>query len=141
MTELSLGAALYDYLPDVLSTSDRLYPLHLPQNAELPAHVFQIVSDDPVTTHDLAQEHPLYTGARYEQTRVQFSTWANTYDDADAASNELRAAITGARGIWGDVSVESVLPQISLDDFEPETGLYRRICDYTISWHGGPGGS
>jgi hypothetical protein len=141
VTELSLGAALYSYLPDVLSTSDRLYPLTLPEGATLPAHVYQVVSDDPLLTHSSAQDHPLYTGSRYEQTRVQFSTWAGTYDDADQASNELRTAITGARGIWGDVSVESVLPLLSLDDYEPETGLYRRICDYTISWHGGPSGS
>jgi hypothetical protein len=140
VSELSLGAAIYAHLPAVLSTGNRIYPLTLPQRVTLPAHVWQLVGDNPLLTHDNAQAHPLYSGARYEQSRLQFSTWANSYDAAEAASLELRTAITGYRGTWGDVEIESVEPVLSLDDYEPETGLFRRISDYTISWHGGPNG-
>lgn len=131
---MSLGAAIYSYLPDVLSTEERIYPLHLPQNATLPAHVWQLVADDPVVTHSSAQDHPTYSTRRYEQSRIQFSSWADSFDDAEAAAEELRTAITGYRGSWGSVQIESVIPVLSLDDYEPETGKYRRISDYTISW-------
>jgi hypothetical protein len=131
---VSLGAAIFTHLPDVLSVGERVYPMSLPQGAELPAVTWQLVSDDPLVSHDWAQDHPLYDARRYEQSRIQFSTWAGSFDDAEELAEELRTAITGYRGLWGDVQIESVLPVLSLDDYEPETGLFRRIGDYVIGW-------
>jgi hypothetical protein len=87
--------------------------------------------------HDLAQDHPLYTGERNDESRIQFNAYGATFEDAEALGNELKALITGYRGLWGDVQVESVLPALSLDDYEPDTGKWRRITDYYITFIGG----
>lgn len=130
---MSIGAAIYTYC-STLSTGTRTYPLTLPQNATTPAHTYQRVSGDTDLTHDSAQDHPNYTGKRYESDRFQFSSYADTYDGAEAVAIELRDALVGYRGTWGDVEISSVLPVLWLDDYEPDTGLFRFIADYTISW-------
>lgn len=120
-----------------LSIGERVYPLTLPQGVTLPALTYRLVSDVTAPEHQLAQGHPLYDGHRYQESRIQFDAYGDTFDDAEALSNELMTAITGYRGPWGNVQVESVLPDLSLDDYEPETNRWRRISDYFISWIGG----
>jgi hypothetical protein len=138
---MSLGAGIYDFLSGELSVGDNVFPLTLPQSVTLPAMTYQLVSETPTVTHDWQQDHPLYDGRRYEEARVQFNAYGRTFDEAEALSDELKAAITGYRGPWGDVQIESVLPALSLDDFEPETRNWRRITDYFIQWIGGGNGS
>lgn len=134
---MSLAAGTYTFLSAGLSVGNRVYPLTLPQNATLPALTHQLVSELPVPTHQWAQGNPLYDGTRYKQARVQFNAYGDTFDEAESLSNELEALITGYRGLWGDVQVESVLPVYSLDDYEPNVGKWRRITDYYITFIGG----
>lgn len=140
MTE-PLSPGIYDFLSGVLSVGQRVYPLTLPQGAVLPALTYQLVAETGLATHDWAQDHPLYDGLRDEEARVQFNAYGDTFDEAEALSNELKAAITGYRGLWGQVQIESVLPVLSLDDYEPATQSWRRVTDYQISWVAGASGS
>lgn len=131
---MSLGAGMYEYLSDVMSVGERIFPLTLPVEAEMPAITWQQVSEDPLLTHDDAQNHPLNTERRNEIWRIQFSLWAHTYDETEALLAELKTAIKGFRGTWGSVPIEAVIPLVSLDDYEPGTGLYRKIADYSVEW-------
>lgn len=139
---MSLGAGIFEFLSEAgLVVDDRIYPLTLPQGVSLPAITHQLVSDTPLPTHSWAQDHPSYDGRKYKEARVQFNAYGTTFDEAEAVANELEAAITGYRGLWGDVQIESVLPALSLDDYDVDTKSWRRISDYFIAWLGGPDGS
>jgi hypothetical protein len=138
---LSLGAAIHEFLSSGLSVGERVYPRKLPQGVTLPAVTYQLIDDVPVSIHDLAQTHPLYTGKRYQESRVQFNCYADGFDQAEALSDELMTVITGAAGPWGDVRVGSVLPALSLDDYDELTQSWRRITDYMIRWTAVPSGS
>lgn len=137
---MSLSAGIFAFLSDNLSVSERVYPLRLPEGVALPALTYQLVSEIPEPTHSWAQDHPTYDGRRYEEARVQFNAYGPDFDSAEALSDELKAAITGYRGAWGDVQIESVLPQLALDDYDPDTQVWRRVTDFLIAWNGGAQG-
>jgi hypothetical protein len=115
-----------------LSVGERVYPLALPQDVTLPALTFRVVSDTPTMSHSTAQDSPTWTGRIRSDTRVQFECYASDYDGAEALCDELRALAVGYRGYWGDVEVDSVLPDIRLDDWDPSPGVWRVIQDLII---------
>jgi hypothetical protein len=129
---MSLAAGIFDFLSTGLSVGDRVYPLTLPQDVTLPALTFQVISDIPTLSHDVAQDHPLYTGARRSDTRVQFDCYGSTYDDAEALADELHTLAVGYRGFWGAIEVDSVLPDNRLDDRDEAPDVWRVICDLII---------
>lgn len=132
---MSLAAGIYDFLSDTLTVAERVYPLTLPQSVTLPAMTYQLVSETPFTTHDWQQDHALYTGVHSQESRVQFNAYGDTYDAAEELARELEAAITGYRGPWGDVQIESVIPALALDDYDPDIQKWRRITDYFVVWY------
>lgn len=136
-----LGAGIFEFLSGDMSVGDRVYPLTLPQQVELPALTYQVISDVPTITHSDVQDVATYTGLRHTFTRVQFGCYGRTYDEAEALADELQALAVGYRGLWGDVTVDSVVADIRLDDWEPEPGIYRVICDLIVGHKGGLEGS
>jgi hypothetical protein len=136
---MTFGSGIYAFLSTELGHT-RVYPLTLPQGATLPAITYQVVSEIPLNSHSTAQLHPTWTADRDGQTRVQLSVYARNYVEAEQVMAELKAAVTGFRGQWGDVEVHSALPDIGLDDYEPETKLWRRIVDVMV-WHSSGGAS
>jgi hypothetical protein len=134
---MSLGAGIFEFMSDGLSVGDRIYPLTLPQGVTLPAVVYRVVSDVPTVTHSTMQEHPTFTGIRHSFTRVQFDAYAETYDAAEALRDELVALAVGYRGTWGDEEVDSVRPDIRLDDFDEAPALYRVIQDLIVGHRAG----
>jgi hypothetical protein len=129
---MTLGAGIYGFLSAGLSVGERVYPLTLPQDATLPAVVYQVVSDVPTISHSTAQDHPTWTGTSRSDTRVQFGCYAADYDAAEALCDELRSLAVGYRGLWGDVEVDSVLPDIRLDDWDEAPAVWRVIQDLII---------
>lgn len=128
---MSLAAGIATFL-EGLSVGDRVYPLSLPQGATMPAVVYRVISDDPSVTHSDVQDHPTYTGVRHSFTRVQFDCMDETYDGAEALADELLDYAVGFRGLWGDVEIDSVRPELRLDDWDPDPALYRVIQDLVV---------
>lgn len=129
---MSLGAGIFEFLSAGLSVGERVYPLALPQDVELPAITYQVISDLPTISHSTAQDSPTWTGVEHGFTRVQFNCYGSDYDEAQALCDELRAYAVGYRGYWGDVEVDSVIPDIRLDDWDETPGVWRVIQDITI---------
>jgi hypothetical protein len=136
---MSLGAGIFDFFDQLVG--DRIYPLALPQEVELPAITYQIISDLPTISHSTMQDHPTHTGNRHAFTRVQFGCYDSTYDGAEALCDALNDLAVGFRGTWGTVEIDSVRPDIRLDDWdeEPNSGLYRAIQDLIIGHLAVPG--
>jgi hypothetical protein len=127
-----LAAGIVDFMSAGLSVGDRVYPLALPQDVDLPALAYRIVSDVPVISHSSQQDHVTYSGTRYSVTRVQFDCYALTYDEAEALADELLAYAAGYRGLWGSVEVDRVDPDIRTDDWDEAPRLYRVIQDIFV---------
>lgn len=136
---MSLGAGIFDFLSSGLSVGERVYPLTLPQRVQLPAITYQVISDLTTVSHATMQDNPAWTGALHTFTRVQFGCYGRDYDEAEALCDELRAYAVGYRGTWGDIEVDSVRPDLRLDDWDEEPGLYRVIQDMVIGHRSLPG--
>lgn len=129
---MSFAAGIFDFMSAGLSVGDRVFPLALPQDATLPALTYRIVSDVPTISHSTVQDHPTYTGSLRSDTRVQFDCYGSTYDEAEALCDELRALAVGYHGPWGDIEVDSVIPDIRLDDWDEAPAIYRVIQDFIV---------
>jgi len=136
---MSFAAGIYTFLSDNLSVGERVYPLTLPQGVTLPAITYQVVSDVMTTSHSTAQDHPTWTGLARSDSRVQFDCYGSTYDEAEALCDELRLLTVGYRGTWGEVEVDSVLPDVRLDDWDETPGVWRVIQDLIIGHRTAPG--
>lgn len=136
---MSFGAGIYDFMSLGLSVGERVYPISLPQDVTLPAIVYRVVSDVPTLHHGIVQDDPTYTGTRRSDTRVQFDCYGRDYDEAEALCDELVTYAVGYHGSWGEVEVDSVLPDVRLDDWDEEPGIFRVIQDLIIGHRTTPG--
>jgi hypothetical protein len=46
----------------------------------------------------------------------------------------LQSAVDGFAGSWREVPIASALVDVSLDDYRPDLGRYRRIVDVLVHW-------
>jgi hypothetical protein len=132
---MTLGDGLFAYLSTTLSVGDRVYPLTLPQGAVLPAVVVQLVGGEgPLHSHSDAHDGHAPAGSSYQRSRVQLGCWADSARAAEVLATEVEAALDGFTGSWGGVPIASALVGLSLDDFRPDVGRYRRIVDVLVQW-------
>lgn len=106
--------------------STRVYPVQLPQDADLPAVTFQRISTRPVTHRDS-------TVPTYSRPRYQFNCWAASFDDAVT----LRAALRAAMGTLAQASgprIDVALMQDDRDVVEATPGRWVASLDYFV-WH------
>jgi hypothetical protein len=136
---MSLGAGIFEFLSGEGLVGDRIYPLTLPQDVTLPAITYQVISDAPTISHSTMQDVPTHTGIRHSFSRVQFNCYGETYDDAEALCDDLDDVAVGFRGLWGDVEIGSVVPDLRLDDLDEQPRLYRVIRDLIVSHTYQPG--
>lgn len=124
---MSLEAAMFDYLSGVLSVGERIYPMgRREQRGSLPAMTYSLVAGPT--------SHYSHRGATDHEVSYQFDCWADDADDAMDLAAELQEALDGFRGEWGEYRIGSVFLSIVLDDFEPDTGLYRRLRQADIHY-------
>ena len=96
------------------------------QRESLPAITYQIVSGPG--------DHYSHNGISDHEVSIQFDCWAEDAGGAMAVAAEIRTALGGYRGTWGDHVVGSVFVNLVLDDYEPATGLYRRLIQADIHY-------
>jgi hypothetical protein len=135
MTTLEVG--LFSYLSTygglVALIGDRVYPMHIPQEATLPCLTYQRISTPRHLTHQSS-------GATGDlaSPRFQFDAWATTDDSAKAIVDQVRAALNGKTGEIGtapsNITVRAVLVENEVPEYFPEVRLYRCRSDYFI-WH------
>lgn len=124
--EEALTAYLTIYPPLALLQGARLYPNTLPQDATMPATVYQRVS----TGTDYSHDGPL----ELQHARFQFSCWATDPLTAMSVVSALGAALSGYRGMMGDVKIEESFLENRFGNHEPDTGLHREVIDVTFGY-------
>lgn len=139
---MTLGDGLYAHLSSALSVGDRVYPLTLPQGVDLPAVTYQLVGGaGPLHSHGDAQGGEGPTRPTFQRSRVQLGCWGESARAAEVLAAEVEAALDGFTGTWGEVPIASALVDLSLDDWRPDVGKYRRIVDVLVQWQAGTDGS
>jgi hypothetical protein len=132
---MTLGDGLFAYLSSVLSVGDRVYPLTLPQGAVLPAVVYQLVGGEgPLHSHADAHDGSAPPASSYQRSRVQLGCWADSARAAEVLAAEVEGVLDGFAGSWGGVPIAAALVDVSIDDFRPDAGKYRRIVDVLVHW-------
>lgn len=125
---MSLESEMFSYLSgEMPSVDSRIYPMgKRPQGGELPAVTYQLVSGPT--------SHYSHAGVSDYEASYQFDCWADDADEAMDVAAELQTALDGYRGAWGSILIGSVFLDIVLDDYEPDTGLYRRLRQASIHY-------
>lgn len=129
---MSIESAIVDCLEHHVGLSAlvgaRVYPLVLPQDAEVPAVVYQRVSAPRV--------HAIGGASFLASPRFQFTCWGATYASAKAVAEQVIAALDG---VLGSIGEEDEAPQWfaqldnDLDDYDEATGRYRVIVDVIVT--------
>lgn len=102
---------------------DRLFPLAVPQDEDVPAIVYQRISSPRTLT---------LTGESASNPRIQLSCYAKTFGQAKQMAITLYNSLDFFRGKLGNKTKSAVLMEDSRDDYEPETGRYRCDVDFFI---------
>ncbi len=115
-----------DFLIDLDATAGRVYPSHLPDDADYPA-VTVAATPAPV-----AFTHQGRLGL--QQWNGQLSCWGETYDDAKTLQ---RAILDGIDGLRDGVNVQAVFPSVGPDLYDSDAKMYHHVIDLTL-WHVDP---
>ena len=120
-----LANALYGRLYDQLDNVENVYPMRLPEGADLPSIVYQQISGQRGATH--SGDHGPH------RTTWQVTVWAASYEQAKM----LAAEVEGALNTWvdrtGTYTTESVaLVGGLIDLFDEPSRLYYIPIDVVL---------
>jgi hypothetical protein len=105
---------LYTFLSSIGSSAgNRVYPRRLKQGATLPALVYFKVSGG-ISYHSSG-------GSGLKTPRYQINCWGNTELEAKTLAEELKAVLSGYRGLMGTETVTAAFIEDEQDDDDPNT--------------------
>lgn len=123
--------ALYALITDDESCAaqigTRVYPLVIPQNAELPAVCYQTITTQRQYTHDGPSLTP--------SARMQITIKAASYGDAVVVANLIRNLLEGYKGTVSEVQIAGVFLDNEYDGFNLDTRSYTVRQDYRIQYY------
>lgn len=112
--------ALYSHLSTSTTlmalVSDRIYPIMMPQDPELPAITYQRISNSPVNS--------MGGHGGLDNPKIQIDCWATSYSAAKALGDKLRKTIATA----------TAFNSVQLNDqdlYEDGTEIYRVSMDFS----------
>ncbi len=124
--EAGIYARLSGYANLVSLVSLRIYPEVLPQDCPFPAVSYHKVSETP--------EHAMSSEAGVRSSRVQVSSFAETYVGVKAVLTQVKAALSRYRGTMGSTVFQNILLDGTWDIYEPDTGIYHCPADFIV-WY------
>ena len=95
--------------------SGRIYPLTAPQNVVKPYITYQVINGN---------NNQCFSGGIYQKDiRFQIDCWSLKYSEVKAISE---AVVNSLVGFKSSNNIKN------MDDYEPETLLYRQIIDFNL---------
>jgi len=104
----------------------RCYPLVVPQDATMPAIMYQRISGSP------ERSHSGFSGL--SETRFQFTCEADTYASAKAVAQALRRCWESFAGAVGSIAIGGAFVENETDGYSEETPAPVVRMDVSI-WH------
>jgi len=116
---MSIESDLVTHLNDDSGVSalvgTRIYPLMAPQSVVSPYIVYQVINDN---------SKQCIGGSVYQNdTRFQIDCWSTKYSEVKAIKEAVLSALIGFKSSY---SISN------MDDYEPETKLYRQLIDFKL---------
>jgi len=106
---------------------DRIYAMHVQQEATMPCITYQRISTERVLTHD-------QTSTGLAIPRFQFDVYSFRYSEALEIAEALRDALQGYAGAMGTLTTMGVLPMLEQHTEDRDLEVFRLIIDYTIRY-------
>lgn len=126
--ESAVKARLDGYAGLKAHVGTRNFAVTRPGNSDLPATVFEIITEIPV--------HAMGSDAAFKESRVQVSSFADSFSKVRQVDEQVRAALSRFRGTSGGTVVQDILEETLNDVYHPEVGdgLYQRARDFRVFW-------
>ena len=99
----NIRTGLFEYLNGCKPIADLvtgIYPLKIPQSENLPGITYRVLN---LTRDEAANRGE--TG--YVNATIQINCWARKYEEAVPVVRQLRLALGGFRGRWGETEIRS----------------------------------
>lgn len=127
--EEHLRVRLMVSLPDPPIYENRIYPIRMPADNEslvFPLMVYKRISTPRIYVQD--------GDARLPEPRVQYSIWAKDNPSLVRAAEEVKDRLSG----WKDeaAGIQYCFLMFELDQWEEQTGLFRKMLDAQVGWKG-----
>jgi len=127
--EEHLVARLLVSLPDPPVYGNRIYPLRMPaqnQELEFPLVVYKRISAPRIYTQE--------GDGSIVEPRVQYSIWSQTYRDLVKAGEDIKRRLSGY--VDNAAGIQHCFIMFELDQWEEQTGLFRKMLDAQAGWKG-----
>jgi hypothetical protein len=116
---MSIETDLYTHLENDVAVSalvgDKIYPMKAPQNVTSPYITYQVINDNG---------NQCIGGSIYQNdTRFQIDCWSKTYSEVKAIKEAVISSLIGFKSSYN---------MSNMDDYEPETKLYRQLIDFKL---------
>jgi len=108
---------------DIITATEQIYAVVIPQGVNLPACTAFIVGDKPNPTKQEVSKLNFIT--------VQISTFAKTYKEAAVLDNAIKTELDGYSGTFEGQQIY-IEHNNSIDLYEDQTRVYHRASDYII---------
>lgn len=118
---------IFEYLKNHEKLIKRIYPLKVPEKAELPVIVYQKITN----TTDVLHDGP----SRLNNAIMQFDVWANSYAEAKQIAKNLIKAMLEFRHESEEGKIWVTALNNENDFYESELGLYRVNMDFRIFYN------
>lgn len=105
---------------------DRLYPDLIPQDADLPAAAYQVIT----TSDDLTQDGP----SGWTEITLQITVDADKYKDAKTAMRAIHTALNGYSGILSGVEIYFIRRTNSYDGYGEASEVRTIRSDYSVQY-------
>lgn len=106
--------------------ADRVYPVRMPEGAQMPALVYTSISSVPVV--GISGQNKL------TKKRLQVDCYGSTYPDVKHLEQAVNNALINYQGTpdANSTSIESIQQLLSIDLYEDDAKLYRVNLDFEV---------
>ena len=126
---MTIEASVWQILADNAGVGalceDRIYPVKVPQNATFPCVTYSRVSTNRWSA--------MGSDTGIADKRFQVSSWGETYAEANALAEAVRAALQRYRGTVDGVLIQDIFVDgDGPETWEDEAGAYQAVTDYRV---------
>ena len=124
--ETAIKARLDGYAGLSALVGSRNYAVTRPQGTALPATVSEVISDQAM--------HAMGSDAVVHGSRVEVSSFGETFGSCRAVDEQVRQALSRYRGTSGSTVIQDILEQTVNDIFHGEVndGIYQRARAFLV---------